>query len=97
MSIASGMLMGAMISSMFSPTYVPVHYTTTAARAGTLHSSRSAYRAANPDRFGPRSKSGRSYGGRPTGTSKPSGGYRRGGGSFGLRASSAKPRVRLTA
>jgi hypothetical protein len=102
MSIASGMLMGAMISSMWAPTYVPAHYVTSSARAGTLHSSRSTYRASNPERFGPRSKSGRRYGGRPTGTSRPtgrpSGGFRRGGGSFGLRAtSSTKPRVRLTA
>ncbi len=100
MSIASGMLMGAMISSMFAPTYVPVHYVTSSARVGALQSHRSTYRAANPQRFGPRSKSGRSYGGRPTGTSRPTGrptgGFRRGGGSFGLLASS-KPRVRLTA
>jgi hypothetical protein len=99
MSIASGMLMGAMISSMFTPSYVPVHYVTSSARVGALHNTRSAYRASNPERFGPRSKSGRSYGGRPTGTrptGRSTGGFRRGGGAFGLTAST-KPRVRLTA
>jgi hypothetical protein len=101
MSIASGMLMGAMISSMWAPAYAPAHYVTSAARVGTLHNTRSTYRASNPERFGPRSKSGRRYGGRPTGTSRstgrPTGGFRRGGGSFGLRATStSKPRVRLT-
>jgi hypothetical protein len=100
MSIASGMLMGAMISSMWSPSYVPVRYVTSSARASTLHSSRASYRAANPAKYGPRSKSGRSYGGtkptsRPTGRS---GGFRRGGGSFGIkRADRTTSPVRLTA
>ncbi len=84
-SIASGMLMGAMLSSMFMPTYTPMIYTTNAARIGALQSHRSSYRAANPQRFGPRSKSGRSYGGKSTGTSRPSGGGRRGGGGFGVK------------
>ncbi len=96
MSIASGMLMGAMISSMWSPGYTRVHYVTSSARASALHSSRASYRAANPAKYGSRSKSGRSYGSKP---SRPSGGgYRRGGGSFGIkRAGRTAPRVRLTA
>jgi hypothetical protein len=81
--LASGMLMGAMMSSMFMPSYMPMAYTTNAGRVGALQSSRSAYRAANPQRFGPRSQSGRNYGGKPSGTR--SGGGRRGGGSFGLQ------------
>jgi hypothetical protein len=96
MSIASGMLMGAMISSMWSPAYVPMHYVTSSARASTLHSSRAGYRATNPAKYGPRSKSGRTYGG-----SKPSrpsgGGFRRGGGSYGIKRARSAPRVRLTA
>lgn len=95
--IASGMLMGAMMSSMFMPTYVPVQYATSAARAGDLHSQRSSYRAANPQRFGPRSQSGRQYGGKSTGGTR-SGGGRRGGGGFGLRRAGRTVRPqRLTA
>jgi hypothetical protein len=96
--IASGMLMGAMLSSMFMPTYMPVVYATSAARVGDLHSQRSSYRAANPQRFGPRSQSGRQYGGK-SGTSRPSsGGGRRGGGGFGLRRAGRAVRPqRLTA
>jgi hypothetical protein len=96
MSIASGMLMGAMLSSMFRPSYVPMVYTTSAARVGDLHSQRSSYRAANPQRFGPRSKSGRQYGGKSTGTSRPSGGGRRGGGGFGVKRA-GRTTQRLTA
>jgi hypothetical protein len=95
MSIASGMLMGAMISNMWAPSYAPRHYVTSSARASTLHSSRAGYRAANPSKFAPRSKSGRSYGSKP---SRPRGSFRRGGGGFGIkRAGSSAPRVRLTA
>jgi hypothetical protein len=95
MSIASGMLMGAMISSMFRPTYMPMAYTTSPQRASSIRSQRSAYRASNPDRFGKRSQTGRSYGSKPT---RPSGGgFRRGGGSFGLkRAGRATRPQRLT-
>ena len=88
-SIASGMLMGAMLSSMFMPRYVPVAYTTSAARADTLRSQRSAYRAANPSRFGKASQSGRNYGTR-SGGSRPTG-TRSGGGRFGLRRRATKP------
>jgi hypothetical protein len=90
------MLMGAMMSSMFRPSYMPMAYTTSSSRVGALHSTRTSYRAANPSRFGPRSKSGRSYGGKPSGTR--SGGGRRGGGSFGLkRAGRVERPTRLTA
>jgi hypothetical protein len=81
-SIMSGMLMGAMISSMWAPSYVPVAYTTSAARAGALQQQRSSYRAANPERFSKRSQSGRAYGG---GKSSTGGSRSRGGRSFGVR------------
>jgi len=97
MSIASGMLMGAMLSNMFMPTYMPMHYTTNSARVGALHQSRGAYRAQNPQKF-QRSQSGRSYGGKSTAPSRSSGGGRRGGGSFGLARAGRKGRPqRLTA
>ncbi len=88
--IASGMLMGAMISSMFMPRYMPMAYTTSAARAGAIGQQRSGYRAANPSRFNNTSKSGRSYGG-----SKSTGGSRGGGGGrgFGVRGAAAAVRV----
>jgi hypothetical protein len=104
--IASGMLLGSMMSSMFMPHYVPVYtrpYVTPVSRFRDLHTERSSYRAANPDRFGARSKSGRSYGGaKPSGSSsfRPSsgGGIRRGGGFFGLaRAGRSVRPERLTA
>ena len=102
-TIATGMLLGHMMSSMFMPTYVPMYtrpYVTPTSRVGALDNHRSGYRQANPERFGPRSKSGRSYGGKPSGTSRPSyrpsggGGGRRGGGFFGLARAgrTVKPR-----
>lgn len=96
-SIASGMLMGAMLSSMFTPSYVPVAYVTSASRVDHLRSQRSAYRAANPSKFH-RSQSGRSYGSKPTRPSRPSGGFRRGGGGFGIKRAGRTVRpVRLEA
>jgi hypothetical protein len=105
LSIASGMLLGSMMSNMFSPRYVPVYtqpYVTPTGRVASIHSERSSYRAANPARFGPRSQSGRSYGGSKATTSRPSvrpsSGFRRGGGGFGLaRAGRAVRPERLTA
>jgi len=103
--LASGMLLGAMISNVFMPTYVPVYtrpYITAPSRVSSIHNERMSYRAANPARFGPRSQSGRSYG-TPSSTSRPSfrpsvGGSRRGGGVFGLsRAGRAARPERLTA
>jgi len=83
-SIASGMLMGAMLSNMFHPGYAPMYrtaYTTSAARASQLGTHRSSYRAANPARFSKPSKTGRTYGGgKSFGTSGPS----RGGSRFGV-------------
>jgi hypothetical protein len=99
-SIASGMLMGAMLSNMFMPTYVPMYtrpYVTNVARASTLHGQRSSYRAANPERF-QRSKSGRTYN-TPSNrsTSRPSAPAPRGGGRFGLARAGRRVRpVRLT-
>ena len=76
LSIASGMLMGAMLSNALSPRYVPMYtqpYTTDAARRGELRSQRGQYRAANPSRFKPKaSKTGKTYGGGRRG----GGGYR---------------------
>lgn len=92
LSIAEGMLLGSMISNVFAPRYVPVYtqpYITPPVRVTSLQSERSSFRAANPERFGPRSQSGRSYGGSKPSTTRPTfrpsgGGFRRGGGSFGL-------------
>jgi hypothetical protein len=108
LGIASGMLLGSMISSVFMPHYVPVYtrpYVTSVTRIGALHSERSSFRAVNPERFGPRSQSGRNYGAAPA-TTRPSyrpsstgGATRRsGGGTFGLtRAGRAVRPERLTA
>jgi hypothetical protein len=85
-SVASGMFMGYMLSSMFRPNYVPVYmtpYTTSYARMSQLDSHRSSYRASNPSRFSKPSQTGRTYGGvRSTGKmpSAPS----RGGVRFGV-------------
>lgn len=93
--IASGMLMGSLVSSMFMPRYAPMYstpYVTPSARISDLQSSRVAYRSANPVRVGPRSQSGRSYGGKSVsapsnrggGFRSSGGGFRSGGGVFGL-------------
>jgi hypothetical protein len=97
MGIATGMLMGSMMSSMFMPGYVGMYrtpYATSSSRLGAINSSRSSYRAANPGRFQRRSQSGRSYGG-----GKSSGGTSRsrGGSRFGHATRSGQVRVRLTA
>jgi hypothetical protein len=101
--IAMGMVMGSMISNMFMPSYVPYRYVTHPTRIGGLHAERASYRQANPAKFGPRSQSGRRYGGgtvtKPTsrwGTGRPSGGgggYRSGGGRFGLARAGRTTRV----
>ena len=100
------MLLGSMMSSMFMPHYVPVYtqpYVTSGYRVSNLHSERSSFRASNPERFGPRSQSGRAYGGSRPSIKSPSvrpstGGFRRGGGSFGLRRAGRAVRPeRLTA
>jgi hypothetical protein len=85
-TIASSMMMGAMISSMFRPSYVPMSYVTHQSRLSSLSSHRTSYRAANPTRFGPRSQTGRNYGGKATRPSAPSRpmGRSTGGGRFGV-------------
>ena len=103
MSIVSGMVMGSMISNMFAPRYVPMAYVTPHTRLADLHETRSTYRAQNPSKFSKASKSGRSYGGRPSSTGRswgrPSGGGRSsGGGRFGLARQGRTTRPeRLTA
>jgi hypothetical protein len=103
-SIVSGMVVGSMISSMFAPRYVPYTYVTSGTRVSDIHSERASYRAANPSRFGPASRSGRNYGGRvskpPSSHTwgRPTGGRSTGGGRFGLarRGRTTRPE-RLTA
>ena len=63
--IASGMVLGSMMSRAFMPSYRPMYssaYTTPSARVGTIQTQRSSYRAKNPGKFSRRSRSGRSYG-----------------------------------
>lgn len=101
--IASGMLMGSMLSRMFSPGYRPMYstpYTTSPAARGALATQRSNFRAANPSRFPPKaSGSGKSYGSRGGafggGGSGRSGGGRVGGGRFGVRRPVGRKVVRL--
>jgi hypothetical protein len=84
-SIASGMLMGAMLSHAFSPGYAGVYrtaYVTSPGRAHELGTQRSAYRASDPARFSKQSRSGRAYGG---GTSTGGTPRARGGIRFGVR------------
>ncbi|MBA3819189.1 MAG: hypothetical protein H0X17_09880 [Deltaproteobacteria bacterium] len=97
MGIATGMLLGSMMSSMFMPGYVGMYrqpYSTSSARLSSINGQRSSYRAANPGRFSRQSQSGRSYGG-----GKSSGGTSRsrGGSRFGHVTRRGQVRVRLTA
>jgi len=85
--VASGMMMGSLIANIFTPHYVPLYtrpYVTPATRIGDIHSSRVGYRSSNPARFGPRSQSGRVYGGKSVSSPSFRGGVRSGGGFFGL-------------
>lgn len=87
MTIASSMLLGSMMASMFMPTYIPVYsqpYTTSAGRRGELAAHRSGYRAANPQRFTKPSQSGRNYGGGASSGGSPS--RSRGGSRFGIKS-----------
>ncbi|MCG8419321.1 MAG: hypothetical protein MJE77_15415 [Proteobacteria bacterium] len=100
--IASGMLLGAMISSAFRPNYAPVSYTTSAARSSQLRSYRNSYRAKNPSRFArsKKSSSGRTYGSSNRGTTTRSSSSRRSsGGGFGIRGRRRREKkpVRLVA
>lgn len=81
--IASGMLIGSMMSRSFMPGYVPMYrepYTTPATRVGEMRQTRSSYRAANPTQF-QRSQSGRTYNRPSTARGAP---RVRGGGRFGV-------------
>lgn len=80
MSIVSSMAMGAMLSSMFAPTYIPMVYATSPSRVADLRGHRSGYRQANPTRFQKASQTGRSYGGVKRAPSF------RGGSRFGIAA-----------
>jgi hypothetical protein len=98
LSIASGMIIGSMLSNAFRPNYAPAYsrpYTTSVTRAGDLRAQRSSYRAANPSRFNrPKaSASGRQYNsaGR-SGGSRP---VRTGGTRFGVRRRDDRKLVRL--
>lgn len=104
--IASGMLLGSMMSRAFMPSYRPMYtaaYTTPSHRVSSLQTQRSAHRAANPGKYSRSSKSGRSYGSKggawgsksstPTRTRTRS----FGGGRFGLGDRGARKRVRLHA
>jgi hypothetical protein len=104
--IASGMLLGSMMSRMFMPGYTPMYgtpYTTNAARRGALVSHRDSWRQANPDKHrAQQSKSGKSYGKRGGGFGGGGGGSAprmpsRGGGRFGARRAPAGAAVRLLA
>jgi hypothetical protein len=103
--IASGMLMGSMLSRMFMPGYSPMYrtpYTTSPASRSALASHRSTFRAANPAKFQKASGSGRTYG--RTGGSFGSGtkstgtrsGGRVGGGRFGVRRPAGRKVVALS-
>ncbi|MBL9106597.1 MAG: hypothetical protein JNL82_37095 [Myxococcales bacterium] len=95
--IASGMMMGMFLSSMFSPGYRPMYvtpYTTSPARQAALSQHRSSYRAANPGKFA-KSSSGRSYGNRGGAWGSGGSGRRRSGGSFGVRRPAARRVVGL--
>lgn len=54
MSIATGMLLGSMLSNAFSPGYAPRYtqpYVTSPAQRGQLVNQRNAYRTANPEQY----------------------------------------------
>ena len=90
LGIASGMLLGSMMSRSFMPGYAPMYrqpYTTPPARVGEMRQTRSSYRAANPTQF-QQSKSGRTYNRPSTARGAP---RFRGGGRFGV-ASKARAR-----
>ncbi len=99
--IASGMIMGSMLSRMFMPGYTPMYmtpYTTSPAARGALATQRSAYRAANPAKFQKASGSGRTYGskGGSFGGGGRSGGGRSGGGRFGFKRPAGRKVVHLS-
>ena len=89
-NIASGMVLGYMVSRAFSPGYRPVYtqpYMTSPDRHKALTTHRDGYRQKNPDKFrqGKSSKSGRSYGSK---------GSNYGGGKPSSSSPSPRPRSR---
>jgi hypothetical protein len=101
LTIASGMLLGSMMSRAMMPGYTPMYsrpYTTSPSRLGQISQSRPAfrtgtgagYRTTSPGQYNrPRvSGSGRTYGGGPA---------LRGGGRFGIQRNGRVQPVRLTA
>ncbi|AUX22464.1 secreted protein [Sorangium cellulosum] len=89
LSLASGMMLGAMVSSAFRPNYVPVYsqpYTTPPGRMADLRTHRDTYRAANPSSVdrSKASQTGRRY--NNVGNSRFGGG-RSGGSRFGIHRS----------
>jgi hypothetical protein len=100
--IATGMLLGSMISGALRPGYSPAYtrpYVTSPARRGALTSHRSQYRAKYPERF---SRSGRTYNSKGTrswgsGSRSPTPKRSFGGGRFGIRGKRRESRPqRLT-
>ncbi len=104
--IASGMILGSMISRAFMPGYVPMYrtaYVTSPARTQALATHRNSYRTKNPSKFpnhAKRSSSGRSYGakGSSFGSSRSSSrsSFGRGGGGFGVKGKRKLTVIRLT-
>ncbi|AUX38956.1 secreted protein [Sorangium cellulosum] len=90
MSLASGMILGAMVSSALRPSYVPMYtqpYTTPPNRMSDLRSHRDTYRASNPSGVdnSKSSQTGRRY--NNTGGSRFGSGKSGAGSRFGVRRS----------
>lgn len=100
-TLASGMMLGSMISNWSRPGYAARSYSTSAARTSTLRTQRNAYRAKNPSRFSrsKASRSGRNYGSGKGNTPRRSSSRRSSGGGFGIAERPRRKRkpVRLTA
>lgn len=109
--IASGMVLGSMMSRAFMPGYSPMYrsgYTTSASRTRALATHRNSYRSKNPSKYpnhAKRSSSGRSYGskGRSSFGSRSSSSrsssrssFGRGGGGFGVTRKGKLTVIRLT-
>lgn len=107
--IASGMMLGSMLSRAFSPGYRPMYarpYTTPVSRHSSIRKARSSYRSANPSKFsrtgrssnlsrkGSASRSGRRYGRSNTRFGGGRTRIRSRGGRFGVAAHN-RPRTRL--
>jgi len=110
--IASGMMLGSMMSRAFMPSYRPMYssaYTTPTSRVSAIQTQRSGYRAKNPGKFSRSSRSGRSYGSKGgawgsksstptrTRTRSPTRTRSFGGGRFGLGDRGGRRVIRLSA